>query len=77
MNHSNDTKACEPTDSMAWGAGYWKPVSSENGEMRKTVVLSRCCFVTGIRGWGKPLSGRKESSLEEENVDIANNQYKK
>ena len=71
-NQSNDTKVCEPIDSMAWETGYYKPTSLETGVMGKMVALSQCCSVTGIRGWGKPMSG-KDSSLEKGNADVANN----
>ena len=34
--------------------------------------LSQCCSVTGIQGWGKPMSGRKDSRPEKDNVGVAN-----
>jgi len=39
--------------------------------MQKVIVLSQCCSVTGIRVWGKLISGRSGSRV---NADAANNQ---
>jgi len=73
LNHSNGTKACGPTDSGEWEIGYLKPASLENGVMRKMVALSACCFVPGIRVWGKHMLGRKDSSLVKDSSDVADN----
>lgn len=42
--------------------------------MRKMVELSQCYSGTGIRGWGKVCSGRKESCQEKNCVDVADDQ---
>ena len=68
LDHRYGTKGCEPTDSIAWGTEYWKPPSLENGMMRKMVALSQCCFVQGILGWGRIISGRKRPRLDK--VDV-------
>jgi len=31
-------------------------------------------FATGIQGWGKPISGRKDSFLVKDNTDVADHQ---
>ena len=39
--------------------------------MGKMAVLSKCCSVMGIRGWGKLMSGRRDSWLEGDSVGVA------
>jgi len=71
-SHRNGTKVCEPIDLIAWETGYSKPVSLKNGTMRKMAALNEFCSVTGIRGWGKPMSGGEDSCLERNNVEFTN-----
>jgi len=71
LNHSSGTRMCEPTGSIAWETGPWKPASSENGVMKKMVVLIQSCFVAGTQGLGKLMSGRKDYRLEKNSGDVA------
>ena len=37
-------------------------------------MLNQYCSVTGIPGWGKLMLGRKDSCLEKDSVDVADEQ---